>query len=265
MDSQDDHSEELFMPEVEFSDVQLDLEFADPSEEFEMEIKTLSSAFWAQTPYSELSFELAQIVSNQPEVGTVACDNDSTVLGYHTIINIGQHMHVPAIEALFDLLLNSLEDYKSILQPANVFWQRLKAGSVSLGFIATGRYTNLPMNAIAAFYQVVKDDLEWVSSGEYNSSTPAHLFKFTHVLYITKGVLKDVDFATNQLSEFTMNPMHHIKERSLARPEDVTIIDCSLFTLIVPASLGPFTCWVVSILDLAGYFRASKILSNDDS
>lgn len=265
MNSQDDQSEELFMPEAEFSDVQLDLEFVDPSEEFEIEIKTLASAFWAQTPYSELSLELARIISNQPEVGTVACSSDSTVLGYHSMINIGQHMHISAIEELFDLLLSSLEEYKSILSPVMAFWQRLKAGTVCLGLLTTGRYTNLPMNAIAAFYQVVKDDIEWVSGTKYNSSTPAHLFKFTHILYITKGVLKDAELTTNRLKEFTSNPMNHLKKRSLARPEDTTIIECSLFTLIIPASLGPFTCWVVSILDLGGYFRASKMLSDDDS
>ena len=265
MSLQDDQSEELFMPEVDFSDVQLNLEFADPSPDFEMEIRTLASAFWAQTPYSELAFELAQIVSNQPEVGTVACGDDATVLGYHSIINIGQHMDISAIEGLFDLLLSALEEYKGVLPSVGVFWERLRAGTVCLGFLTTGRYTNLPMNAIAAFYQVVKDDVEWASSVRYDSSTPSHLFKFTHLLYVTKGVLKDTESSIVQLIEVAANPLSHLKKRSLARPEDATIIECSLFTLLVPASLGSFTCWVISVLNLGGYFRASKILSDEDS
>ncbi|EFO65070.1 Hypothetical protein GLP15_1567 [Giardia lamblia P15] len=264
MNLQDDQSEELFMPEEEFSDIQLNLEFADLSEDFRSEIETLASAFWTQTPYSELAFELAKIVSAQPEVGTVACGDDSTVLGYHSIVNFGQYLHVSAIESLFDLLLNALEEYKTILPPAKLFWQRLKAGTVCLGFLTTGRYTNLPMNAIAAFYQVVKDDIEWASGAKYNSSTPSHLFKFTHILYVTKAVLKDTEPSANQINGFTTNPLNRLKKRSLARPEDTTIIECSLFTLLIPASLGSFTCWVISVLDLGGYFRVSKALADED-
>lgn len=264
MNSQDDQSEELFMPEAEFSDVQLNLEFADSSEDFKPEIETLAGAFWAQTPHSELAFELAKIVSAQPEIGTVACGDDSAVLGYHSIINLGQYMHISAIEALFDLLLNALEEYKDTLPPAKLFWQRLKAGTVCLGFLTTGRYTNLPMSATAAFYQVVKDDIEWASSAKYNSSTPSHLFKFTHILYITKAVLKDTEPSMNQTTGCTTNPLNRLKKRSLARPEDTTIIECSLFTLLVPASLGSFTCWVISVLDLAGYLRVSKALADED-
>lgn len=264
MSQQDDDSAELFASEGDNSEVQLNVEFADPTPAFEIEIRTLASAFWSQTPHSSISFKLAEVVANQPEVGTVACGFDKDVLGFHSIVNMGQHMQDESVSALFDQFLDTLDSYRSRLPVAQQFWRKLEAGAVTFGLLATGRYANLPMAAIAAFYRVVKEDLDWVAGSEYNSSTPVHLLRFTHILHVTKGMLKDSDLSLAQLIKKSTNPISYIQKRGLARPEDASIIDCSLFTLLVPASLGSFTCWVFSILDMAGYTRVTKILADDE-
>lgn len=245
-------NDNLFRQSSMASDLQLDIDFIDPTEDHEFEVRALLAPLFATTPYADTAVELAKLICQQPEVGTVMLATEGgDVLGFMSCLSFTQHIERPSMVRLLDLILDAFSTQEPPSLAVRRLFDMLSAGTATLGLLITGRYANLPGDAAAALYRVLSDDLKWISSDAYDSSTPARFFAFTHIICLSKGVI--------ETSKGPRTPEARDVTQYI-NIEDAELVSHALQTVIYPADLGQYNCWAVALFDVASFERAVKAL-----
>ncbi|TNJ27017.1 p21-C-terminal region-binding protein [Giardia muris] len=245
-------NDNLFCQNSMTSDLQLDIDFLDPTEDQEFEVRALLASLLATTPYADTAVELAKLICQQPEVGTVMLAAEGgDILGFMSCLSFTQHIDRPSVVRLLDLVLDALSTQEEHSSAIRKLFDMLEAGTATVGLLITGRYANLPGDAAAALHRVLSDDLRWISSDAYDSSTPARFFTFTHIICLSKGVFAaPKDPRAPEAKDITR----------FLNIEDGELISHALHSAVYPADLGQYNCWVVALFDVASFERAVNAL-----
>lgn len=138
--------------------VEVDFTFCDMAEKYFHGLKTLLTS--TSPIFAAASSGLADIMIKNVSVGTVISterDDDGTIFGYASVLNVTTYQEEPAIQALKKKCLEKCPAaHKSELQV--VLSGKTKRPA---GFYMQGRMVNLPLEIVEVLHQQLVLDMDW--------------------------------------------------------------------------------------------------------
>eukprot|EP01039_Chlorochromonas_danica_P010469 gene10469-11599_t len=136
-------------------DQEFSFSFSDPSAQFLEGLVLLFKQRW-KSPYA---FELASLVVNQEEVGTVVhCDGETDVFAFATVLPFSKLQANQEIRPIYKELKELVGEASSSLATEKV------------GLMLHGRFHNLPPPLLPELYRQLNEDLKWIMGSAEDDS-----------------------------------------------------------------------------------------------
>ncbi|CCI40003.1 unnamed protein product [Albugo candida] len=162
--------------------VHVEFVFSDPNQSQFQSIKQLLSSFLS----ASLSFdtaEMADIIVNQVEVGTVVCvAGEPDAYGFITALNLHHYEDKKCIQQLLSYVrkhcpLDQKDEFEEIFETKRV------------GLLMNERLYNLPYQLIPALHSALHEDIEWAITNSDQGGQ--NIFDFDYFLVLTTCSLEE--------------------------------------------------------------------------
>ncbi|CAK9003061.1 unnamed protein product [Durusdinium trenchii] len=206
---------------------QVEFQFFDPEEEDFHSVRDLLCS--GTLGFAELDFSgLANSIVDQVNIGTMVKsgnpdearsgvdqeDEDVTLCGMLTILNLQQFANTTWCKSLATLLESKAKSEKQLLQYTRC------SGQDQVGLILSERFVNLPLEVIPAMHSAILEDIKWSCTTEYCPPEERPFYFFTHFLCLARcqAVTEDQGpLQSLQLKNGTLLQFSRAEELVLAR------------------------------------------------